>query len=113
MSRRSGLAVGTQVFDTEWSRVDQVSVQGQQQRRAFLHDSHSGMTVAMNPTLMALGLAKPTLQIEVVTRQVRLVTSDEQSRLEAPHYHRHLLPDRVRFGFQTLSQRREDDATLI
>jgi hypothetical protein len=71
------------------------------------------MTVAMNPTLMALGLAKPTLQIEVVTRQVRLVPSDEQSRLEAPHHRRHLLPDRVRFGLQAISQRHECDATFI
>jgi hypothetical protein len=71
------------------------------------------MTVTMDPTFMALGLAKPTLQIEVVPRQVRLVTSDEQSRLEAPHHRRHLLPDRVRFGSQAIPQRREDDATLI
>ena len=71
------------------------------------------MTVAVNPTLMPLGLAEPTLQIEVVTRQVRLVTTDEQSRLEAPHHRRHLPPDRVRFGSQAISQRREDHATLI
>ena len=67
----------------------------------------------MNPTLMALGLAKPTLQIEVVTRQVRLVPSHEQSRLEASHHRRHLPPDRVRFGLQAISQRRECDATFI
>jgi hypothetical protein len=71
------------------------------------------MTVAVNPTLMALGLAEPTLQIEVVTRQVRIVTSDEQSRLETPHHRRHLLPDRVRFGSQAITQPREDDTTLI
>jgi hypothetical protein len=71
------------------------------------------MTVAVDPTLMALGLAEPTLQIEVVTRQVRLVTTDEQSRLEAPHHRRHLPPDRVRLGSQAISQRREDDATSI
>jgi hypothetical protein len=71
------------------------------------------MTVAVNPTFMALGLAEPTLQIEVVTRQVRLVTPDEQSRLEAPHHRRHLLPDRVHFGSQAISQRREGHATLI
>ena len=71
------------------------------------------MTVAMNPTLMALGLAKPTLQIEVVLRQARIVPSDEQPRFEAPHHSRHLLPDRVRFGLQALSQGREGDAALI
>jgi hypothetical protein len=71
------------------------------------------MTVTMDPTFMALGLAEPTLQIEVVPRQVRLVTSDEQSRLEAHHHRRHLLPDRVRLGSQPIAQRREDHATSI
>ena len=113
MPGRLGLPVRSQVFHTEGFGVSQMRVQGQQQRRAFLHDSHPGVTMAMNPTLMSLGQAKPTLQIEVVTRQVRLVTPDEQSRLEAPHHRRHLLPDRVRFGSQAISQRREDDPTLI
>ena len=68
MSGRSGLAVGPQVFGTKGIGVSQVGIQGQQQRRAFLDDSYSGMTVAVDPTLMPLGLAEPTLQIEVVTR---------------------------------------------
>src|SRR3954454_15793054 len=71
------------------------------------------MTVAVDPTLMALGLAEPTFQIEVVTRQVRLVTTDEQPRLEAPHHRRHLPPDRVRFGSQAIAERREEGSTLI
>jgi hypothetical protein len=69
--------------------------------------------MAVNPTLMALRLAKPTPQIEVVTRQVRLVTTDEQSRLEAPHHRRHLPPDRVRFGSQAITERPEEDPPLI
>jgi hypothetical protein len=113
MPGRLGIAVVPQIIDSERSGVGQVGVQGRKQRRAFLHDSHSGVTVSMNPTLMALGLAEPTLQIKVVPRQVRLVTPDEQAWLEAPHHRRHLLPDRVRLGSQAISQRREGDPTLI
>ena len=93
--------------------MSQVGIQGQQKRGAFLHDSHSGMTVAVNPTLVTLGLTKPTLQIQVVIRQLGIITADEQARLEAPHHRRHLPPDRVRLGSQAISQRREDDATLF
>jgi hypothetical protein len=71
------------------------------------------MAVTVNPTLMPLRLAKPTLQIEVVTRQVRLVTADKQTRLEAPHHRRHLSPDRVCFGSQTLAKRLEEGPTLV
>lgn len=71
------------------------------------------MTVAVNPTLMALRLAEPTLQVEVVGRQVRPVATDEQSRLEASHHRRHLLPNRVRFGSQASAERLEEGSTLI
>ena len=56
--------------------MSQVRIQGQDQRRTFLHDPHSGMTMAVNPTLMALGLAEPPLKVEVVSRQVRIVTAE-------------------------------------
>jgi hypothetical protein len=32
----------------------------------------------VNPTLMALGLAEPPLQVEIVPRQVRVVTTTEE-----------------------------------
>jgi hypothetical protein len=90
-----------------------VGIQGHEQRRALLHDSHSGMTAAVNPTLMPLRLAKPTLQVEVVAWQARLVTADEQTRLEAPHHRRHPSPDRVRFGSQAIAKRLEEGSALF
>lgn len=113
MSGGPGLAVGPQVIGSPGLGVSQVGIQGQEQRRAFLDDSHSGMTAAVDPTLMPLRLAKPTLQIEVVDRRVRPVAADEQSRLEAPHHRRHLLPDRVRFGPQAIADRLEEGPTLF
>ncbi len=57
--------------------MSQVRIQGQDQRWTFLHDPHPGMTMAVNPTLMALGLAEPPLQVEIVPRQVHVVTAEE------------------------------------
>lgn len=113
MSGSLGFAVRSQVFAIKRLGVSQVGVQRQQQRRAFLHDSDSGMTVAVDPTLVALRLAEPTLQIEVVPRQARIVAPDEQPRLEAPHHRRHPPPDRVCFGSQASTQRREEGSTVI
>ena len=113
MSGRLGFAVAAEVVGFKWFGVSQVGVQGQQQRRTLLDDSHPGMTVAVNPTLMPLRLAKPTLQIEVVIGQVRLVTADEQTRLEAPHHRRHLSPDRVRFGSQAIAKDLEEGSTRL
>jgi hypothetical protein len=57
--------------------MSQVRIQGQDQRRTLLNDPHSGMTMAVNPTLMALGLAEPPLQGEIVPRQVHVVSTEE------------------------------------
>ena len=70
------------------------------------------MAVPVDPTLMALGLAEPTPQSEIIPHQVRLVTADEQPRPEAPHDRRHLLPDRVRFGFQAITEGLEEGSTF-
>jgi hypothetical protein len=58
--------------------MSQVRIQGQDLRRTFLDNPHPGMTMAVNPTLMALGLAEPPLQVEIVPRQVRVVTTTEE-----------------------------------
>jgi hypothetical protein len=42
------------------------------------------MAVTVDPTLVALGQAEPSLQIEIVTRQLRVITPDEQPRGETP-----------------------------
>ncbi len=113
MPGRLGLAVAAEVVGFKWLGVGQVGIQGQEQRWAFLHDSHSGVTVAVNPTLMSLRLSKPTLQIEVVTGQAWLVTTDEKTRLEALHHRRHLASDRVRSGSQAIAERLEEGSTLF
>src|SRR3954471_19972008 len=93
--------------------MSQVRIQGQDQRRTFLHDPHSGMTMAVNPTLMALGLAEPPLQVEIVSRQVHVVTTEEEARLEAPHHPGHLLPDRVTIRLEAIAKCLESGSTSL
>src|SRR4051812_33179144 len=71
------------------------------------------MAVAVDPTLMPLWLAEPTLQFEVVTRQAWLFTTAEQSRPEAPHHRRHPLSDRVILGPQAITNLLEEGSTPI
>ena len=93
--------------------MSQVRIQGQDQRRTFLHDPHPGMTMAVNPTLMALGLAEPPLQVEIVPRQVHVVTTEEEARLEAPHHPGHLLPDRVTIRLEAIAKGLESGSTSV
>ncbi len=70
-------------------------VECQQQRRAFLNDADSGMTVTVNSALMPFGLFKPALQIEIVLGEFRLLMSHKQPRHKARHDAAHVLPDRI------------------
>jgi len=70
-------------------------VEGQQQCGAFLHDAYPSVPVAVDAALVPFGLSKPTLQIEVVLRHVRLFLSHKQPGGKAGHHLAHVLPDRI------------------
>jgi hypothetical protein len=74
-------------------------VQSQEHRRTFLHNAHSRVTTSVNATLVSFGQAKPTLQIQIVARQIAPTTAHEQALLETRHQSAHLLADGV-FVFQ-------------
>ena len=73
----------------------QMRVEGQQQCGAFLHDAYPSVPVAVDAALVPFGLSKPTLQIEVVLRQVRLFLSPKQPGGKAGHDTAHMLSDRI------------------
>jgi len=75
--------------------VGEVRVECQQQRRAFLDDADSGMTMTVNPALVPFGLFKPALQIEIVLGEFRRLMSHKQPRHKARHDAAHVLPDRI------------------
>jgi hypothetical protein len=62
----AGRAIGQEIRARERSGMRPVGIQRVHQRRTFLNDPHPGVAMAMNPPLMALGQAKPPLQIEIV-----------------------------------------------
>ena len=79
------MAVGPYLGTCERLRVCQMCVEGQQQRGAFLHETHPGVPMAMDAALVPFGLFKPALEIEVVQRYVRLFPSNKQPRSTAGH----------------------------
>ena len=89
------MAIEYQILDGQRPGVVQVSVESQQERGAFLHDPHAGMAMPVNASLVALGLLEPTLQVEVVPRQVGVIAADKEARLKAGHHLAHVPADRV------------------
>ena len=87
-------------------------VQSQQHGCAFLHDAHSGMTTPVDATFVSFGQTKPTLQIQVVARQIGATTTREQPRLETRHHPAHLLANRIFVCQQFTLQRAEDSSAL-
>ncbi len=52
--RNLGVSIRPEFLFGERVRVVAMGVQGEQQRRAFLHDADSGMTASVDATLVAL-----------------------------------------------------------
>ena len=72
-----------------------VGIESGHQGRSFLNDADSRVAVAMDPPLVTLGQAKPTLQIQVVSDRFELALADEQAGQEAHQHLDHLLANRV------------------
>ena len=72
-----------------------VRVQHQHQRRPFLHDPHPRVAMAVNPTLVALGQAKPPLQVEIVEDLRHVVATGKQAATERQHQPHHVVMNRV------------------
>jgi hypothetical protein len=60
----SGRAIGQQLLRRERPGMRRVGVQGQHQCRTVLDDPNARMTMAVNPTLVTLGQAEPSFQVE-------------------------------------------------
>ncbi len=57
--------------------MGRVGIQGMHQRRSLLNDPNPRVAVPVNPPLMTLGQAKPTLQIKIVPDRLELPLSHE------------------------------------
>ena len=89
------VAEGQEVVGTEGVRTILVCVQNRNQRRSFLNDANASVAVAVDASLVTFGQAEPTLQVEVVVRQVRLVAAHKQAGQKAAHQLGHVLADGI------------------
>ena len=88
--RRQGVAIGKQVGGGKRFRVPQMRVQGMDQGAAFLHDPYSGMMMAVNPSLVPLGVAEPAFQIEIIAWQLHRIAPGKEPGLKTAHSLGHL-----------------------
>jgi len=72
-----------------------MGVQGMHQRRALLDDPDPRVATAVDPPLVALRQAKPTLQVQIIPDPFLLVLADEQAGKEADHHRGHVVTDRI------------------
>ena len=110
--RCSGRTVRQQVVDAERFGVAVVGVQRVHQCRPFLDDPHARVAMAVDPTLMPLGQAEPTLQIEIVVDLIEGVTASKEAGAEALHQPGHMLVDRVTVAVKASEDRVEVGLTL-
>jgi hypothetical protein len=99
------VTIGVKILLGEGLRMVPMRVQGQHHSCTFLHNSYAGMTSAVDATLMTFRQAKPSLQVQVVARQIGSPTTREQPRLETRHHTPHRLANRIVVGPQFTPQR--------
>jgi hypothetical protein len=81
-----------------------VGIESQQQCGTFLDNTDASVPVAVHTAFMAFGLSEPALQIEVILREVGLVTSHKKARLKVCHHTAHVLARRVITALELLPQ---------
>ena len=92
------VTIAAKLLFRERLRMVAMGVQCQHHRCAFLHDSHSRMTAAVDASFVSLWQAKPAFQIQVVARPITTTTASEQPRFETGHHATHLLTDGIDVG---------------
>ena len=65
-------------------------VQGQRLGRSLLDNPNAGMFMTVDPSLMPLGYAKPSLQIEIVPNLIHFISAHKEAGLEAAHHLGHV-----------------------
>ena len=79
-------------------------IERRQQCGAFVDEAHPSMAVAMNAALVAFGVSKPACEVEVVLREIRVVTSHKQAWLKTRQYPTYVLPLRIVTPLELLPQ---------
>jgi len=105
-------AIGNQLGRGEWAEMVLVRVQRGSQGRASMDQPDARMTSAVNPPLVAFGLAKPPFQVQVVARQF-LDRTHKQSREKAGHQAGQVLGERILLLGESAAEFLKHIATLF
>jgi hypothetical protein len=79
-----------------------VRVQSMYQRRSFENDANPRVAMTMDSPLVALGQAKPSLQIEIVSDLRKLALADEKAGEKACHHLDNPLVNRVLLTLESI-----------
>jgi hypothetical protein len=82
----------------------QMRIERRQQCGAFVDEAHPSVTVAMNAALVALGVSKPAFEVEVVLREICVVTSHKQAGLKTRQHPTYVLPPWIVTPLEVLPQ---------
>ncbi len=85
-------------------------VHGRQESSTLLNNAHTGVAMPMDSALVALGQAEEAFQIQVVPRQVRVISADKQPRREGGHGLGHAALHRISAAAKSFSQGVESSA---
>lgn len=81
-----------------------MGVEGMHQRRSFQDNPNPSVAMAVNPSFVTLGQAKPTLQIEIVSDLLKLALAHEKAGEKALHHLAHSLVNRILLMGKTIDQ---------
>lgn len=105
-------AIGSQFGGGERAQMVQVGIQRASQGRTLVDQSDPGMTPAVDSPLMAFGLAKPSFQFQIVSRQF-IDGAQEQPGQKARHQSHQVLSERVLLLGEVLAEFLELTATVL
>jgi hypothetical protein len=81
-----------------------MGVEGMHQRRSFQDDPNPGVAMAVDPSFVPLGQAKPALEIEIVSDLFGLALAHEKAGEKARHHLGHLPVNRVLLTGESIDQ---------
>lgn len=102
--RLAGGPIRQQVVHGERTGMRRVGVRRQHQRRALQDQANPRVPMAVDPPLVALGPAKPSLQLEIIPDRFLPLLPNEQAVQEAEHHRGQAVPDRVLGRLEAIDQ---------
>ena len=111
--RHTAMTVRLKVLDRKGGIMMHVCIKCQHQRWTLLYQPNPRMATTMNPTLMPFGTLEPTLQIQIIFREIGRLTTHKQPQLKTAHHLGKLLVHGVSACLPGLPQHDELPLTLF